>query len=248
MAKRPRPLSAAAAACTLAAVSALRRLLIAVCSLALLGAPIALADSGAGAGATASSKGKKCTHGYKLKTVSKHGKKVKVCGKAKGKAKAKGKQPAAPVTPPPAAPPTPAGLFDAPGTQLDGEAAKPFLQKYLLNSTFTDCPTGWPSCGGFEDRYSHAADGTFYKCLLRPTSGSDVKSVGGYTVDNARIEADGSWIFHEIVDWYGYQAAFEWKVAANGVVEGAYQSTAGSGTPEKIGPLQYVSGAKSCTY
>lgn len=246
MTKRPRPLSAAAATCTLAPVSALRRLLLAACALALLGAPIALAD--AGADATASKKGKKCKHGYKLKIVSKHGKKVKVCGKAKGKAKAKGQQPGAPVAPPPSAPTAPTGLFEAPGTKLEGDAAKPFLQKYLLNSTFTDCPTGWPSCGGFEDRYSHAPDGTFYKCLLRPTSGSDVKSVGGYTVDNARIEPDGSWIFHEIVDWYGYQAAFEWKVAANGVVEGAYQSTAGSGVPEKIGPLQYVSGAKSCTY
>jgi hypothetical protein len=245
MTKRPRPLPGAAAACTLAPVLALRRLLLATCALALLGAPPAFADAGAGAGAS-----KKCKHGYKLKTVSKHGKKVKVCAKAKGKGKGKGKsqQPPAPVAPPAAAPTAPAGLFDAPGTKLEGEAAKPFLQKYLLNSTFTDCPTGWPSCGGFEDRYSHATDGSFYKCLLRPTSGSDVKSVGGYTVDNARIEPDGSWIFHEIIDWYGYQSAYEWRVAANGVVEGAYQSTAGSGTPEKIGPLQYVSGAKSCTY
>jgi hypothetical protein len=225
-------------------VSVLLRLLVAACALTLVCAPAALADGGSPSG---SGKGKKCKKGYQLKTVTRKGKQVKVCGKAKGKGKPK------PVTPgndTPAPTPAPAatGLFEAPGKQLEGEAAKPFLQKYLLNSRFTDCPTGWPSCSGFEDRYSHTADNTFYKCLLRPTSGSDVKSVGEYGIDNARVEADGSWIFHERVAWYGYISAYEWKVSANGVVEGAYQSQEGVGTPEKIGPLQYVSGARDCSY
>ncbi|HEX5711926.1 MAG TPA: hypothetical protein VFX85_01280 [Solirubrobacterales bacterium] len=230
-------------------MSSLRRLLLVTCALALLSAPMAVADSGGHAGAPASKKGKKCKHGYKLKTVTRHGKKVKVCGKAKAKGKGKPK-PAAPTTPAPAPPqpPAPAGLFEAPGRQLNGEEAKPFLQKYLANSTFTDCPTGWPTCGGFEDRYSHSSDGTFYKCWLRPTSGSDVKSVGEYGVNNSRVEPDGSWIFQETVYWYGNYAAFEWKVAANGVVEGAYQSDPNA-APEKIAPLQYVGGvAKSCSY
>lgn len=220
-------------------MSVLRRLLLAACALALLTAPVALANPVDSAGATASKKkGKQCKKGYKLKTVTRKGKKVKVCRKVK------------PPTPSPApGPPAPgpAGIFEAPGRVLEGEAAKPFLQKYLLNSRFTSCPTGWPSCGGFEDRYSHTADNTFYKCLLRPTSGSDVKSVGEYGVDNARVEADGSWIFHERIAWYGYISAYEWKVAANGVVEGAYQSSEG-GAIEKIGPLQYVPGARDCSY
>jgi hypothetical protein len=226
-------------------VLVLRRLLLAVCALALLSAPTALADDGA----VASKKGKKCKHGYKLKTVSRHGKTVKVCVKAKGKAKGKG-QPK-PVTQPgndtPAPAPAPT-LFEAPGKQLNGDEAKPFLQKYLANSTFTDCVPGWPACGGFEDRYSHSASGTFYKCWLRPTSGSDVKSVGEYGVNNARIEADGSWTFQETVYWYGNYAAFEWSVSTTGVVNGAYQSDPGV-APEKIGPLQYVGGvAKDCSY
>ncbi len=233
---------------TLALVSVLRRLLIAACALALLGAPAtaAAADS---PGATASGKGKKCKKGYKLKTVTKHGKKVKVCGKAKGKGNPKAvPQPGNDTPPAPAPTPGPTGIFAAPGTKLEGEAAKPFLQKYLLNSTFTDCVAGWPSCGGFENRYSHAADNTFYKCLLRPTSGSDVKSVGEYGVDNARVEPDGSWIFHEVVYWYGNYAAFEWSVSTTGVVNGAYQSNPGEAA-EKIGPLQYVGGvAKDCSY
>ncbi len=224
----------------------LRRLLLATCALALLGAPAALA-SGDAPGATASTKGKKCKRGYKLKTVTKHGKKVKVCGKAKAKGKGKPKPVPQPGNDTPAAPPPAAGLFEAPGTTLEGEAAKPFLQKYLLNSRFTDCPVGWPSCGGFEDRYSHTADNTFYKCLLRPTSGSDVKSVGEYGIQNARIEADGSWIFQEVVSWYSELTAFEWRVATNGVVEGAAQGHPGE-TPQKIGPLQYVSGARDCSY
>jgi hypothetical protein len=222
-------------------VSVLRRLLVLACALALLGATAAAsASSHSGAEATASKKkGKQCKRGYKLKTVTKKGKKAKVCRKVKGKG--------APAQSPAPGPAGPSGIFEAPGRVLEGEAAKPFLTKYLLNSRFTDCPTGWPSCGGFEDRYSHTADNTFYKCLLRPTSGSDVKSVGEYGVDNARVEADGSWIFHERIAWYGYISAYEWKVSANGVVEGAYQSTEG-GAIEKIGPLQYVAGARDCSY
>jgi hypothetical protein len=228
-------------------VSVLRCVLVTACALALLGTPAALAVAGVSTDASPSKKkGKSCKQGYKLKSVIKKGKKVKVCRKVKGKS-----TPSAPSVPgTPAQPPAPApsGLFEAPGTKLEGEAAKPFLQKYLLNSTFTDCVTGWPSCGGFENRYSHSADNTFYKCLLRPTSGSDVKSVGEYGVQNARVEPDGSWIFQETVYWYGNYAAFEWSVSTTGIVNGAYQSTPGE-APEKIGPLQYVGGvAKNCSY
>jgi hypothetical protein len=216
----------------------LRHLLLALCAVVLLTAPVALAGPVDSSSAAASKKkGKHCKKGYKLKTVTRKGKKVKVCRKVK------------PPTPAPTPGPAPGapGLFEAPGKQLEGEAAKPFLTKYLLNSRFTDCPTGWPSCGGFENRYSHTADNTFYKCLLRPTSGSDVKSVGEYGVDNARVEPDGSWTFHEVVSWYSEYTAFEWHVAANGVVEGAVQGHPGE-TPEKIGPLQYVAGARDCSY
>lgn len=189
-------------------------------------------------------KAPKCKKGYVAKKIKgKNGKRVWRCVKKPPKP-CRAASASCVIPPPP-----PQGLFEAPGKQLNGEETKPFLQKYLLNSTFTDCVTGWPSCGGFETRYSHWADNSFYMCLLRPTSGSDVKSVGEYGVTNARVEPDGSWIFQEIVGWYGYQSSFEWSVSTTGVVNGAYQSTAGSGTPEKIGPLQYVGGtAKDCTY
>jgi len=228
----------------------LRRLLLAASALAVVAALVAVPGATADTdqpGAVASKKkgGKKpsCKKGYVAKKVTKkNGKKVWKCVK-KPEPKCRTATASGCVVP------GPTGLFEAPGKQLNGEEAKPFLQKYLLNSTFTDCVTGWPSCGGFEDRYSHRADNTFYKCLLKISSGSDVKSVGEYGVTNARIEPDGSWIFQEIISWYGYYSAYEWHVSTTGVVEGAYQSTAGSGTPEKIGPLQYVGGvAKDCSY
>lgn len=228
------------------AVSVLRRLLVACCALALLAAPTAHGDTGHGAVAGASKKGKGCKKGYKLKTVTKHGKKVRVCGKAKGKATPKPVPQPGNDTPAPA--PAPTGIFEAPGTKLEGEAAKPFLQKYLANSTFTDCVPGWPACGGFENRYSHSAGSTFYQCWLRPTSGSDVKSVGEYGFLDARIEPDGSWLYKEQVYWYGHFSLFEWSVSTTGVVNGAQLSDSG-GAPEKIGPLQYVGGiAKDCSY
>jgi len=230
----------------------LRRLFLAVSALAVVAALVAVPGAiaaGDQPGAVASKKkgAKKpnCKQGYVAKKVmKKNGKKVWKCVKKRVKVC---RAATASCTLPPEEPKK--GLFEAPGQKLEGEAAKPFLQKYLLNSTFTDCVTGWPSCGGFEDRYSHSADNTFYKCLLKISSGSDVKSVGEYGVVNARIEPDGSWIFQEVIGWYGYQSAYEWHISTTGVVEGAYQSTAGSGTPEKIGPLQYVGGvAKDCSY
>jgi hypothetical protein len=219
-----------------------RSVLALLCILSLAFAALlvpAVGSASANDGATASkkgkAKGKKCKKGYVPKAISKHGKKVRVCRKRPGKGK--GGNPA---------PGSGGGLFEAPGRTLEGEEAKPFLQKYLANSTFTDCPAGWPNCA-VEQRYSHASDGTFYYCRLTSTSGSDINSVGEYGVDNAKVEADGSWTFHEQVQAYGNTSEYEWHVAANGTVTGAYRFQPGSPI-EQIGPLQYVSGARSCSY
>ena len=219
-----------------------------VASVALLPSAGAAGDSPAQASATK----RKCPKGKKLvvvkkngKVVRKNGKPVKKCVKRKPKPTCRAAN-ASCVAPPPA-PPAPTGLFEAPGRVLEGEEAKPFLQKYLVNSTFTDCVTGWPSCGGFENRYSHWADGTFYKCLLRPTSGSDVKSVGEYGFSKAKVEPDGSWYYQEVVAWYGNLTMFEWHVLQNGTVTGANANQGEA--PEQIGPLTYVGGvAKDCSY
>ncbi len=213
-----------------------------VASVALL--PAAAASAAGPGGAQAS---RKCPKGKKLVVVKRHGKVVRKHGKPVKKCVKRKKVVPAP-TPGPA--PGPASLFEAPGRVLEGNDAKPFIEKYLLNSTFTDCMTGWPSCGGFENRYSHSSNFTFYKCWLRPTSGSDVKSVGEYALDGAKIEAAGDWYFRELIAWYGEYDVYEWHVLQNGAVEGSNQPHPPSGPFEKLDSgLTYVGGvAKDCSY
>ncbi len=209
------------------------RLIPLVCALALLPAAVALASPHAPA-PFAAKKGKKkhCPKGYKPKTVNKHGKKVRKCVKV--------------LAPGPPPDPGNAPLFEPPGHQLVGNDAVPFLQRYLYNSRFTDCPAGWPNCGVVEERYSHFSDGSFYYCRLGPTPGSDIRFSSEYQVQNAVVEADGSWTFNELVPSGGNPSTYEWHVTVNGVVTGAYQFNGGA--VEQLGPLQYVSGARDCSY
>lgn len=215
-----------------------RRAILFLCALAVLAASLLLSGvvasgstkSSAASPATASAK-KKCKRGYKLKTVTikRHGKKVKVkrCRKVKG-----------------GSGPGPAPLFEPPGRRLVGNEAVPFLQRYLANSRFTDCPAGWPNCGVVEVHYSHFSDGSFYYCRLGPTPGSDIRFSSEYQVQNAVVEADGSWTFNEMVDNYGNPSFYEWHVAADGTVTGVYQFNG----VEQLGPFEYVSGARDCSY
>jgi hypothetical protein len=210
-------------------VSVRRRLIPLACALVLLPASAALAgqQTTASVPAKAAKTKKHCHRGYKLKTVKRHGKKVKRCVKIKGGTSG-GQAP----------------LFEPPGRQLSGNEAVPFLQRYLFNSTFTDCPAGWPNCT-VEERYSHTAGGSFYYCRLTSVSGADIiNGARAYQVQNAVVEADGSWAFNEIVDNYGNPSFYEWHVSTNGVVTGTYQY---NGT-QQLGPLQYVSGARDCSY
>ncbi len=225
------------------------RLLVTVCAVALLSACVAVsavAAGPAGSDAAASAKPKKgkgakkgCKKGFKKQTVIKKGKKVKVCKKVKGKqAPAEGGGGAG----------GPASLFEAPGKQLTGEAAIPFLQKYLANSSWTTCTAGWPQCpGSVEERYSHHADSSFYYCRLTSVSGADILVSDSYTVVAAQIEPDGSWIFREVVSNSGNNSVYEWKVSTTGLVEGAYQFQPSSPI-QKLGPFQYVAGPRNCSY
>ncbi len=225
-----------------------RLLLLAALAVLLIGSSAhASAPAPQGAAASAVKKGKrKCPKGTVLKTVTvkRNGEKVKVKRCRKVKARKAQPQPAPVPTPAPAPAPAPGpqGLFEAPGRQLSGEEARPFLERYLPNSTFTDCPAGWPNCA-VEERYSHFSDGSFYYCRLTPTSGSDIRSSQSYQVQNATVDADGSWSFNESVSGGGF---YEWRVAANGQVVGAYSFEGGA--PEQLGPFQYVSGGRDCSF
>lgn len=218
-------------------------------------AAVAIAPAGASttapsAQASKKAKGKKCGKGYKQVTVTKKGKKVKKCQKKgkKGPARVCKRAYGASASCAIPAPTTPS-LFEAPGKVLEGEAAKPFLQKYLANSTFTDCPSGWGVSGcTVEHRYSHAADATFHYCRLTSSSGSDIRVTDEYGVEAAKVEPDGSWTFREVVYNSGNYSKYEWNVSTTGVVNGAYQFTPSSQI-EKLGPYVYIGGvAKDCSY
>jgi hypothetical protein len=220
-------------------MSRLNRLLPLACALAFLAGSTALAGAAAHGpvSASAAKKGKrKCPRGYKVKTVTvkRHGKKVKVkrCRKVRGAGSGTTGGGSAP-------------LFAPPGQRLEGQNAVPFLQRYLADSTFTDCPAGWPNCA-VEERYSHSGNGSFYYCRLTPTSGSDIRFGSEYEVKNAVVEADGSWTFNELVANGGNTSLYEWQVDTNGRVIGAYQFNGGA--PEQLGPFQYVSGTRDCSY
>jgi hypothetical protein len=211
-----------------------------VASVALL--PSAGASTAGSGGAQAS---KKCPAGKKLVVVKKNGKVVKKNGKPVKKCVKKAPKPVCRTASASCAIPGPAPLFDPPGKKLEGNDAKPFLEKYLINSTFTDCPAGWPNCA-VEQRYSHTSGG-FYYCRLSSVSGADIiNGAKNYQVQNVVVEADGSWTFNEQVENSGGSSFYEWHVATNGVVNGAYQFNGGA--IEQLGPLQYLHVAKDCSY
>jgi hypothetical protein len=215
-----------------------------VASVVLL--PAAGASTGGPAGAQASKR--KCPKGKKLVVVKKDGKVVRKNGKPVKKCvKRKPKPTPCRTASASCATPAPATLFEAPGRKLEGNDAKPFLEKYLFNSTFTDCPAGWPNCS-VEQRYSHSSSGYFYYCRLTSVSGADIiNGAKRYEVKNAVVEPDGSWTFNENVENSGGSAFYEWHVATNGVVNGAYQFNGGGF--EQLGPFQYLGGvAKDCSY
>lgn len=197
---------------------------------------IAPADASGGASGAQASK-KKCPKGKKLVTVTRNGHKVRKCKPKKKKPAPVCRSASASCVLPP--------LFDPPGKKLVGNEAKPFLEKYLVNSTFTDCPAGWPNCQ-VEHRYSHTSSG-FYYCRLTSVSGADIiNGAKNYQVQNAVVEPDGSWTFNEQVENSGGTSFYEWHVATSGAVNGAYQFN--GGPIEAIGGLQYIHTPKDCSY
>jgi hypothetical protein len=125
-------------------------------------------------------------------------------------------------------------LFEPPGRQLEGQEAVPFLQRYFINSRFTDCPAGWPACS-VEERYNHCPDGSWEYHRLTPSPGSDINSYGTYNVTGARVNPDGSWIVEYNHSGYGQTHFYHWEVATNGRVLGTYDNN----TAEPLGPLQW---------
>lgn len=151
-----------------------------------------------------------------------------------------------------------APLFTAPGRALSGNEAFEAIKGYFLNSRFTDCVPGWPSCA-VEERYVHCANGGWQYRRLTPSNGSDINSVGTLQVRNAAQNADGSWQIAYVSqlgsatsdDSFGF---YVWDVSTAGVATGRYWFPA-SNSPangvqrapdQAIGPLTYAQGAPGC--
>jgi hypothetical protein len=132
-------------------------------------------------------------------------------------------------------------LFEKPSGELTGQPAFDHFKRYFLNSRFTDCPGGWPTCA-VEERYDQCADYSWAYHRYTPTSGSDINSYGGYTVTGAAAHPDGSWQVEYVVDAYGNQSFYSWDIAANGTVAGRYWAP-GNAPPnppdQQLGPLRW---------
>lgn len=146
-------------------------------------------------------------------------------------------------------------LFTPPGRDLVGDEAARAIVPYLTNATFTDCVAGWPSCA-VESRYGYFASGNSYYCRLTSNSGSDIiNGAHPFRIIGAEMKADGSWgVSLEVTSYGGALTYYEWQVGTNGVANGAYWGPSNSiyanpGSPsEYIGPLQWVRGARDCSY
>lgn len=139
-----------------------------------------------------------------------------------------------------------------PSTNLTGTAAFNAISGFVANSTITDCPTGWPACGGFERRFGIWSNNAFYDCNLRPTSGSDVLfSATIIQTTGANFNTDGSWAISFIVQSPSSSYfAYRFDVAANGSAVARWWSSdrnpAADVSNETITGLQWLRGAKTC--
>jgi hypothetical protein len=138
-------------------------------------------------------------------------------------------------------------LFAPPGKELVGDAARPFLARYLANSRFTDCVAGWPHCS-VEERYNHCdASGGWEYHRYTSTSGSDINSSGTFQVTGAQVHANGSWAVEYTVDAYGSTSFYHWEIATAGNVTGLYWppgTSPPSPASQRLGPLTWVQPAR----
>ncbi|MCU0312933.1 MAG: hypothetical protein MUC84_02580 [Solirubrobacteraceae bacterium] len=162
----------------------------------------------------------------------------------------------APATPAPNAPTTPPAAdgppFSPPGRDLTGTEAANALLKFVANSSFTDCVPGWPNCA-VEERYGHFADATMFYCRLTSTSGADIINQGrSFQIIGAEQKADGGWGVTLQVASYDNQAVYyTWSVTTAGVATGLYWGPGKdprTDQGEGLGPLQWVRGARNCSY
>jgi len=232
-----------------------------VCALLLAVPAIAHAGTSPASGA----KAKACKKGFARKkgrcvcpkAKVRKGKRCVARKPAKKKPATTAPTPTAPVAPTPATPaptgPADGPPFSPPGHDITGTEAANAILPFLANSTFTDCPTGFPTCP-YEERYGHFGDGSMYYCRLTPTSGSDIiNSAHPFQIIGADQKADGSWaVTLKIAPDATTLTYYTWTVTSAGVATGLYWGPGSSPqtdpATQQIGPLRWVRGARNCSY
>lgn len=238
-----------------------------ITTLLLLCALLVAAPATAGASAdpqpASAAKAKKCKKGFvrrKGRCVCPKGKvlrRKKCVAKKKPAAKKPATGTPTPGTPTPGTPTTPGPTdgppFAPPGHDITGTEAANAILPFLANSSFTDCVAGWPTCA-VEERYGHFASGTMYYCRLTSTSGSDIINAGhAFQIIGADQRADGAWAVTLKVLSYGDALTYyTWTVTAAGVATGLYwgpgSNPSTDAASQRVGPLQWVRGARDCSY
>jgi hypothetical protein len=238
--------------------------------LAVLALAIALAvpASGGASGAHATARARACHKGF----VRRHGRCVCPTGRVrKGTRCVVRRRPAltpnptpnptpgtTPGSPSPGTPATPPAAqdgppFSPPGHDITGTEAANAILPFLANSTFTDCPAGFPACA-VEERYGHFANATMFYCRLTPSPGSDIINSGhSFQIIGADQKADGSWAATLQVLSYGNQYTYyTWSVSTTGVATGLYWGPGANpqtdAPSQQLGPLRWVRGARDCSY
>ncbi|MBU6337954.1 MAG: hypothetical protein KGR19_09110 [Acidobacteria bacterium] len=143
-------------------------------------------------------------------------------------------------------------LFTPPGRDLSGQEAADRIVPYLENASFTDCVPGWPSCA-VETRYGFFSNATMFYCRLTNSSGSDIINAGHpFQIIGAEMKANGAWGVSLQVQSYASTVYYNWEVSTTGVVYGAYWGPGADPrsqpATQSIGPLQWVRGARNCSY
>jgi hypothetical protein len=117
----------------------------------------------------------------------------------------------------------PAVIFDTPPSTIRGEEAFRRIKQYFVNSSFTDCPAGWPNCNT-EHRYGHCAGGDLngtWQYREFPTTITDAR--GPYHIRDAYQSSSGSWgVTYDVTAPSGATTTYVWSVAPNGRVVGVW--------------------------